>query len=129
MRTTKKKKVLLLSLAMAVGLLLPTNMMAQKGMFGAQDNAEGNGRKGMLGRSSGGSNGGMEWLGGMTLQDPKQPLPVGVGPLVGGGIEWSGGMIVQDPTEGAPVGNGLLILTMAGAAYAIVESRKVKSRK
>lgn len=102
MKTTKKKKVLLLSWAMAIGLLLPTNMMAQKGMFGAQDNAEGNGSKGMLGRGNSGSSDGMEWSGGMTP---------------------------QDPTQEAPIGSGWLILTMAGTGYAIVESKKGKESR
>ena len=102
MRTTKKKKVLLLFLAIAVGLLLPTNLVAQKGMFGTQDNAEGNGSKGMLGRNNGSSDG-MEWSG--------------------------GGMILQDPTQQAPLGSGLLILAIAGTGYAIVESKKGKESR
>lgn len=96
-----KKKKLLLSLAMAVGLLLPTNMMAQKGLFSTQDNAEGNGSGGILGRGNDCSSKGMEW---------------------------SGGMIPQNPTQEAPIGSGLLILTITGAVYAIVESKKSKEK-
>lgn len=127
----EKKRALALSLALAAAMLLPTDMMAQKGLFGTQSPIGGKENPSLLGKGNNRSDSGMDWSGDMTLQDPTQPRPVGVGTQIfGDGFDWSGGgMTAQDPTEEAPLGSGLLILAMAGVGYAIVVSRKVKSRK
>lgn len=120
--------MLMLTMAMLVGLILPLNLSAKKGLLSPE--AENHSNNSMFGR--GGGQNGMEWSGGgMSLQDPTQPQPVGVGPeIFGDGFDWTGGgMTTQDPTEEAPLGSGLLIMTMAGISYAIIESRKVKPKE
>lgn len=122
-----KKRPLPLPLALVTLMLLPTGMMAQNGLFGPLNSDED--QRSMLGRHIAGD--GMEWSGGMILQDPSQPRPVGEGTnIFGDGFGWSGnGMITQDPTQEAPLESGLLVLAMAGVGYAIMESKKVKSKE
>lgn len=112
----KKKKILALSLALATAMLLPTNMMAQGGMFGTQNPTENQKQGGMLGKGKSANNG-VDWQGGM----------LGKGRSANNGMVWQGGgMTTQDPTQEVPLGSGLLILAMAGVGYAIVDSKKGK---
>ena len=110
----KKKKILALSLALATAMLLSTQMMAQGGLFGIQNLKE-KLTQGEL----------------FDTQDPTEKQEecglFGKGRSADNGMEWQGGgMTPQDPTQEAPLGSGLLILAMAGASYAIVESKKGK---
>lgn len=96
MKTIGKTKALFLSVAMLAGLLLPSNLSAQKGLFHPE--AENPNNNSILGR--GGDQNGMEWSG--------------------------GGMITQDPTQEAPLGSGLLILAAIGVSYATLKKKEDK---
>lgn len=73
MNKKRKKKALVLSLMLAMGLMIPFTTNAQQynggnfGLFGRGNDVENNNR-----------NGGMEWSGGgMIVQDPTQEAPIG----------------------------------------------------
>lgn len=105
----KKKKNLALSLVVAVGLLLPSNLPAQEqngrpgGMFGEAVPTESNG---LLGRSE----------------------STAGGYFTGQGFGATNGNITGQ-TFGAPLGEGLFVLLAAGAGYVTVKSKKKQNRK
>lgn len=85
-----KKKALAFSLAMSVAL--PIGAFAQDGLF-----------------QRGVSDGTHYGIGSVMNRE--------------GGLEWkNGGMTPQDPTQPVPLGSGLTILALAGACYTIVKS-------
>ena len=94
MKTKKTLKALVLSLAMALGLLLPTTMNAQTdGFFRGGEDYEN--RDGMS-------------LGGTSFENPGQ-----------GGMSL-GGTTQENPLT---LGSGLIIMIAAGGAYAITRRK------
>lgn len=103
-----KKKTLLLTLALSVGLLLPLTMNAQYAQynehkFGLQPWCE----TSLLGREGGGGDDGL------SLQ--------GFG-------ENQNGLSLQNFGENVPLGSGWLVLMTAGVGYAAMKTRKNKKQ-
>lgn len=104
-----KKKSLLLTLVLSVGLLLPIGASAQtgSGVFYRGDNAESADNPSMMNRSG---------IGGYNLNNQN---------FGSGGYELHNQTFGQETT---PLGSGLLILVAAGAGYAL-KKRKNNSKK
>ena len=104
-----KKKTMLLTWALSVGLLLPMSASAQTGggVFYRGDNAESTGDNGVMSRgATGGYNISTEHFGSGT----------------NGGYQIGTEQFGQD----APLGSGLFIMAAAGAAYAFSKRKKNK---
>ena len=111
MKKTKTMKAKVLSM-MAAMLLLSGNLFAQynENRYGVQPwFGETNS---MLNRNSGSNN--------VQFGNTRDGGTSGLG--------WSN-LLTQDPTQPAPLGSGLLVLTAAGAGYAVVKRRKQKVQK
>lgn len=105
-KSKRNKKVLLLTLALSAGLLLPLDMNAQKGgMFARGNKTESTDNFSMMNRGS---------TGGYDLHNQQF------------GSNTIGGYDLHNQTFGqeAPLGSGLLILAAAGAGYALKKRKK-----
>lgn len=105
-KSKRNKKVLLLSLTLSIGLLMPLNMNAQNGgVFGYGNKTESTDNYSMMNRGS---------TGGYDLHNQQF------------GSNTNGGYDLHNQTFGqeAPLGSGLLILAAAGVGYALKKRKK-----
>ena len=103
------KKAVVLSLALAAGLLLPMGMSAQTGggVFYRGDKAENTDNVSMMNRSNSSNNG-------LSLQ--------------GFGENQEGISLQNFGEQQSPLGSGWLVLVTAGVGYAAMQTRKNKKQ-
>lgn len=117
MNNNKKLKVLVLSLMVAAGMLLPASSFAQQrggGLFGQGELIESDEWSHAKGLN--------ELGGGLFLRDALSPFSVNFGNEAFGA---TGSQINNEPF-GAPIGSGIGILLAAGVGYALIQSKKNK---
>lgn len=110
----RKLKVLLLSLMMAIGLMLPSTSRAQNDQFfkNNEDYVNRDATTGNITNQTFGLDPSNSVIGGITNQTFGQDPAPGV----------TGGITNQQ--FGAPLGSGLLIMMMAGMGYAVAKNKR-----